>query len=454
MWHWKDSSEQPLLLTPQARSLILGQPSMPRIYVQQLLIATVLLVMLCGLVNYVVDPYGMNNTFSITGINKIKPETETHERLYKASIIAERHPSIIALGTSRTDRGLSMQHSGWGGKTSERYNAALVGANMYEIWRYFEYANRTHQLKRVVLGLDLLAFNYYKTNQADLDETLLPVEQQSFDIDTFLRHIEIYFSLGTAISSKKTINGNCADCYSPFLTDGQQNPQVFDQAWRESGGHYRLFLRNDMVAVSYLHFPPPSYKFALMPPSPNEKSQLYYLQRLIQTARRDDIDLRLFISPSHARQWEALYAAGLWPEFERWKKELVQMLGDDSKQHPDKAPIPLWDFSGYNNISTESVPSSNDSGAHMQWYWESSHYKKEVGDMILDRIFDHHEFSRIAPSDFGVRLASENLSSQLSNIRLAGESYRLAHSQETAMIEQLAKDAMAARESRLRRIYQ
>jgi hypothetical protein len=61
-------------------------------------------------------------------------------------------------------------------------------------------------------------------------------------------------------------------------------------------------------------------------------------------------------------------------------------------------------------FTTESVPISGDNTT-MLWYWESSHYKKDLGDLVLDRIFDYSDIGRRVSDDFGVRLTSENISS-------------------------------------------
>ena len=31
----------------------------------------------------------------------------------------------------------------------------------------------------------------------------------------------------------------------------------------------------------------------------------------------------------------------------------------------------------------------------MRWYWDYSHYRKETGDLMLDRIFDYRDPSRL-----------------------------------------------------------
>jgi ribosomal protein L13 len=60
----------------------------------------------------------------------------------------------------------------------------------------------------------------------------------------------------------------------------------------------------------------------------------------------------------------------------------------------------------------------------MKWYWESSHYKKELGDYVLDRVFQYKHPDRIIPDDFGKLLESKNIEQQLAKIRAEQQNYR------------------------------
>lgn len=48
----------------------------------------------------------------------------------------------------------------------------------------------------------------------------------------------------------------------------------------------------------------------------------------------------------------------------------------------------------------------------MKYHWEASHYKKELGDIVLDRLLD------ISPyKDFGVELNIQNIDNHIQNLR-------------------------------------
>ena len=75
----------------------------------------------------------------------------------------------------------------------------------------------------------------------------------------------------------------------------------------------------------------------------------------------------------------------------------------------------------------------------MRWYWESSHFKKELGDLVLDRLFNYHEPGRNVPEDFGVPITAENIEVHLAQLREQQKRYSETHPQEVAEVEYLAK---------------
>jgi hypothetical protein len=107
--------------------------------------------------------------------------------------------------------------------------------------------------------------------------------------------------------------------------------------------------------------------------------------------------------------------------------------------------FPLWDFSGYNDITTEMVPANEDSKTRMRWYWESSHYRTETGDMILNRMFQIASGESTQGSDFGVLLNRATLEAHLSSIRLARQRYAEQRPQEVAEVADLLRNEVKNR---------
>src|SRR5262249_12981867 len=157
---------------------------------------------------------------------------------------------------------------------------------------------------------------------------------------------------------------------------------------------------------------------------------------IVRFCREQHIDLRIFISPAHAHQLEIVAALGGWPRLERGKTDLTAILARDEIEHPGQQPIPLYDFSGYSSVTTERVPGPTEQ-REMEFYWDSSHFKDEVGDWVLSRIFGVAGASGDGPADFGVRLTSANIADVLQHDRDAQQTYRRTHADDVATINAL-----------------
>jgi hypothetical protein len=101
----------------------------------------------------------------------------------------------------------------------------------------------------------------------------------------------------------------------------------------------------------------------------------------------------------------------------------------------------LLDFSGYNSIAAE--PSPLITGLEMRWFWEASHYRSEVGDLIVARLLGAK--SADTPLDFGVELNRDRLEQELSRQRHEQRSYLNGHADDVAALERmLARSATPA----------
>ena len=132
---------------------------------------------------------------------------------------------------------------------------------------------------------------------------------------------------------------------------------------------------------------------------------------MIRKAYAEGTDLRLFVTPLHAVVRATIEALGLGERYAFWLKELVR-INEEEASKAGHQPFPLWDFSAPSSITTEPVPNLGDRSP-MRWFWERSHYRKQTGDLILDRVFDYSDPSRAVPADFGVRLTSADIDAHL-----------------------------------------
>lgn len=75
----------------------------------------------------------------------------------------------------------------------------------------------------------------------------------------------------------------------------------------------------------------------------------------------------------------------------------------------------------------------------MENYAETSHYRDNVGTMILEKMFDSDTGS--VPDDFGVELNKEMLSAYLEKMRSDRDQYHVQHPVETLFVKSLISDS-------------
>ena len=109
----------------------------------------------------------------------------------------------------------------------------------------------------------------------------------------------------------------------------------------------------------------------------------------------------------------------LFPQYYRWIKELTVMTEKLNQQ--GKGQLNLWDFSGFNSITTEPIPRKN---PYMKYYYETSHYKDIVGDYIIQTVLE----DKNVISDFGKRLDSINIDKHILQMKEDIDLYKNTHS--------------------------
>jgi len=344
--------------------------------------------------NLAVDPYGVIDSPKIYRLNHAKPKQEPQVRLYKAVEITQVRPKTILLGSSRTDVGLNPSHPVLQ-SSQPVYNLGILGANMYEVKRYFDHAIANQpDLNQVVLGLDFFMFNETRKNTPDFYEQRLGIQRISLK-DMF----DISFSTNTIKSSLLTILANVENPdLTPYSENGLRNERYFINKILPNQSKVKGF---EVSLKNFLNASDLYKKYEL------SESGLANLREITDICQQKNIKLKIFISPAHATQWEAMINSELWPVFETWKREVVKIT-------------PFWDFSGYNSITTEPISEG------MKNYLDSSHYRQVVGDLVLDRIYQNYSNSLpdSVPEDFGVLVTPENIETHLKNIRQQREYWK------------------------------
>jgi tetratricopeptide (TPR) repeat protein len=390
------------------------------------------------LANIVIDPFRRFDLVSIDGFNAQKTQFAAQGRLAKPGVVCRLQPGSVVLGTSRVEVGINPRHPGWNPAYGPIYNVALAGSGLKELYLTLQHTvHASPRLRVVLVGLDFLMFNAHReavvfgTEVMGFDEKRLLLSPNDSCLRSFTHDLNAFLGTGGLTYSVATINGQIRssdidakvmnwlalydrDGYRGGFYDQGFLPHALRNGFRASFDSFSgREAGQEKYYVSRIWRPAPAERYCFDRDGQDDTLALF--RAMADFARASHIDVRFFINPIHARMLIALQEAGLWPQYEEWKRRVVGTLADEAAAS-NSAPFQLWDFSGINTVTTEFIPPLNDH-REMKWWWEPSHYRSHAGDLILDRILDYNDPDRRVPDDFGVSLNAQNIDSWISKTR-------------------------------------
>lgn len=401
-----------------------------RYYLRWFCLVLLVSLSMAAIFNGLVDPFDLFASPSWDGVNQFKTEAHKYSRLTKAHKIIDYPAKGLIIGNSRAETALDPQHPSWQGIAV--YNLALSGGSVYEARRYLEFASTLHKLDKVVLVADSFDDRPQRVDIGFEEGRLQPYWGVGYRIADQIRAL---FSFSAVDASWQTIKSQTLDYPGIFhRTDGLRDDRYQSLYIRTHGGQRSVF-RQSVI-------PSPATLKALAAVTQSVRATarsldgrhatLADIREIIELCQQQGIALYIVISPLHAWFQETMRIRCQWPDFEDWKRELTHTVEAELAQ--GGSSVALWDFSGYNSLTTEAVPPAGDSITLMRWYLEASHYRRAVGDLILDRILDSASPARPLPTDFGVRLTVANIESHLADIRAMQSQWQQQHPQDVAEI--------------------
>lgn len=362
-------------------------------------------VFLVAAANFVIDPYGLWRAIEIRGFNAAKSERRNQAHLFKSSDLRGPLPPVLIIGSSRTAYGIDPTHSVFE-NAGGAYNAASPGGHLKVIRQYLELAISSNpgRIRTVIYGLDFFEFNQFAYKNLPItysEEQLRPGGLPINDL------INALLTLDSLQASVATVYSNIQDPnYQPFYANGQLTAIDMRKSV-ESRGIMRRF---KMTLNSYLNRPTRLRQYRW-----SDEAFANFV-RIVEICREQKIDLMLFVTPTHAAHMEAIHARGLWKEFESWKERIATISA-------------YWDFSGYNSVTTEPVNQLTTG------YWDISHYRSSIGDLILERVFG----AEVDPahSDFGQKVTADEIDLALNRATEGRDNWLRSNSELTALIRQI-----------------
>jgi len=369
-------------------------------FLRKWLMSLSVLALMVATLNLLVDPYVVFGTPRLPGISLFKPATKNHAMLAKTFQVDRAHPHTVLIGSSPVHIGVDAAASVWPASMRPVYNFGIPGA--YETSTSLQTLQEAVTTGGVADAIVFLDFqNFFSPENPDPvlqeaarrfrfrpDGTPNPDSRQQRATDMVL-----------ALDSLTTIALQRQSTVLDLAPNGSGTEADFIGAARDDGMH-DLFAQKDSFEAKRLDKLAP-----IMAGWHGTLPDMDAVASIIAFARTHGIKLTLVIAPHHVDALELYWRAGLWPRVEQLKAELAAMVAAQG------GAVTLWDFLDYSSFNTEPVPTAGDRRTPTSWFWEPTHFKKQLGEVMIQRMFGTD-----APK-FGTQLTPDNVAQRNAQVR-------------------------------------
>ena len=335
-------------------------------------------------INYAVDPYAITGMPRISGVNEYKVDINDRVRLMKKYSPLTTQHDVLILGNSRVEMGLNPANKCFRKAGMTVYNLGIPGASVRQQLAYGLNVIYQQPIDTVFLSLDFTDFIFTRRHARFDNASLLDVREDGFQYDAAGRknpsyaweravdYFQALFSLDSLVSSVRTLvfqsrtSPDRDDAGFNTARDFAESVRVegpralFDQKMNDLRDHFaaRWFLRDDAGRLD------PAFGD---------------LQLFLDLAVERKLRIFLFVNPFHKIYWDLLTDRDYMSLNEEWLGEVTALV----KSYPPGL-ITLWAFSGDSPYIREVVPSADSRSGPLRWFGEPSHYRMELGDLMIE----------------------------------------------------------------------
>ena len=358
---------------------------------------------LCGALNVFIDPLGVFAAPRISGINSLKPYLDHHQDLARWMAAKRLCPSAAIFGNSRAQIGFDPEHPAFHNAGLEAFNHAIPGSSVNLAFNQLNWLIEAGCTPKVaILGIEFFDFLGATSPATPLSASNTEPAPR-FDGRFFA---ETVFSVSGIRDSVNTISLQRAE-HPATISPRGFNPLLNYIREVEQSGHHQLFRQRAEENLKSWKRKVPRVQLETGM-SPDYAS----LEGFLSLASKSGIKVYVVTYPYHAEIRMLMERIGLGDVFSEWKKSL---LLETQKFSHQGAEIQVWDFSGISRYSLEVIPAYGDKQTQLEYYWEAGHFKKALGDKMIQQIL-------AGDAGFGVKLQDAMLNDWLEKDRAQAKS--------------------------------
>ena len=359
-----------------------------------MLTTLVIVIASVGLFNAFVDPLGVFASPRVTQINVIKPYLDHHRELARYQKAYRLCPNTGIFGNSRAEIGFDPESPVLAEHEMAAFNHAIPGTGASTTLRQIIWLKNANCFpKTILLGVEF--FDFLGGDEPHSLPTLATHPAPQRDARFFAESV---FSI-TGLRDSLTTLLLQRSLHPATSTDRGFNPLFNYIPEVEQSGHYTLFRQRAEENVRNWTRKP----LQLRPQNGGLSDDEATVDAILTQATQGDSTTYIIIYPYHAEIRLMIERLGMGQLFADWKR-LVVGIAETNTNRGGK--VEVWDFSGVAPETLEIIPAKGDRKTHLTHYWEAGHFKKELGDLVIDRLLGKQ-------NNFGIKLDSKNLESWL-----------------------------------------
>ena len=405
--------------------------------------------------NWYANPYLLFNSPKKENFNALKTEPFYKQLLFKPRQINEKQAKSIIFGSSRAgiafDPDLLPQPA---------YNASVGGASAYINYRLLQQALANEKKpEQIIFEVAFFSFNHFSKMsspnrdvyfenrikvKADNTHNPLFLGQKLFDNLISLASWDSLRASLRMINKQESVKNKKRGSFIQ-----KENGQWIQQT---PPSHLTSSLYSKSLE-KFLYkewFPAPHKKFSLSENTKN--SPLEFYRQSMHLLYKHNIKTIIVISPMHANLLFSLKRAGLWEDFEQWKKTLLAINIKEARR-TQQTPYLLWDFSYTHPLSSERVPIQGQNKGQneikvqnekrLTWFNDSAHASPLLGALIIKRLLEIPSEGLLSEG-FGYPLQTDTIDEKLIEQQSLLVNYELGHPQQIKHIKKLIDKAPAS----------
>ena len=365
------------------------------------LLATILVVLSStAAVNVLMDPLRIFNAPLWAGLNAKKPYLDHHRELSRLHSALRVCADTGIFGNSRAEIGLDPLSPVFLSQGHVAFNHAIPGSGPRMPYRQLLWLGSAGCAPHnVVLGVDF--FDFLGGTAA---RPLPSLQSDPLPRINLRLLTESVFSVAGLRDSLETLNVQYGQFKKESTAHGFNPLQNYVQEVAQAG-HFALFQQRAQENIARW-----SKKPARLQPSASAQSDdQRVLAATLALAGASGATTRIVIYPYHAQIRIVMARLGLNELFYDWKRQLLALA---QQQRALGVDVQVWDFSALSDYTLEPIPKAGDRKTQLAWYWEAGHFKPQLGERMLARMFGKD-------NAFGVQLAADNLEASIAADRAA-----------------------------------